>query len=96
MPAGDHWVLALNADFDMNGRVPVDLVYDTIRFENESDSLALYAGREEIARSRGEPLHVTRALPGDAPDLYVAIARNGKKIAGIRTIGLAQKVGEIE
>lgn len=63
--------------------------------EGELDALALYAGREEIARSRGEPLAVNRALPGEALDLYVAIARRGKKIVGYKTLGLAQKVGEI-
>jgi len=57
--------------------------------EGELDSLTLYAGREEIARSRGEPLIVTRALPGEAPDLYVAIAKKGKKIVGYKTLGLA-------
>jgi hypothetical protein len=55
----------------------------------EIDSLALYAGREEIARSRGEPLAVTRARPGAAPDLYFAIARKGKRIVGYKAIGLA-------
>jgi hypothetical protein len=29
-------------------------------------------------------------------DLYVAIARKGKRIVGYKTRGLAQKVGEIE
>jgi len=57
--------------------------------EGEIDSLALYAGREEIARSRGEPLVVTRATPGAALSLYVAIARKGKKIVGYKTLGLA-------
>jgi hypothetical protein len=55
----------------------------------EIDSLVLYAGHEEIARSQGEPLRVTRALPGAAPDLYVAIAKKGKKIVGYKAIGLA-------
>jgi hypothetical protein len=59
----------------------------------EVDSLALYAGREEIARSRGEPLRVTRALPGEALDLYVAIARKGKKIVGYKSLGLALRAG---
>ena len=63
--------------------------------EGELDSLTLYAGREEIARSRGEPLAVTRALPFEALHLYVAIARKGKRIVGYKTLGLAQKVGEI-
>ena len=64
--------------------------------EGELDSLALYAGREEIARSRGEPLHVTRALPGEALDLYVVIAKKGKKIVGYKTLGLAKRGGGIE
>jgi hypothetical protein len=56
--------------------------------EGELDSLALYDGREEIARSLGEPLAVARPLPGEAPGLYVAIARKGKKIVGYKTLTL--------
>jgi hypothetical protein len=62
--------------------------------EGETDSLKLYAGREEIASSRGEPLRVARGLPGDALDLYVAIARNGRKIVGYKTLGLALRAAD--
>jgi hypothetical protein len=85
-----------------DGGIPVEISWTStgegaaplqieVAAEGELDSLVLYAGREEIARSRGEPLVVTRGLPGDALDLYVAIARKGKKIVGYKTLGLAAR-----
>jgi beta-lactamase family protein len=56
--------------------------------EGEFDSMVLYEGSLEIARSTGEPIHVKRPNPDETLHLYVAIARKGKRIVGYKNLGL--------
>jgi len=94
IPAARDGGIPIAISWRPEGRGEAPLRID-IAADGELDSLVLYAGREEIARSRGEPIVVTRALPGDALDLYVAIARKGKKIVGYKTLGLAPYTSSI-
>jgi len=54
-------------------------------------SLALYEGREMIARTDGGPIEVEREVPGGTPAVYLAIARDGERIVGYRALGLVMR-----
>ncbi len=85
-----------------DGGVPLEFAWNPVGEEGEAvsvsvsapqevDSLKLFEGSKEIAVSAGEPISIERPVPGEKPQLYVAVARKGKRIVGYKSLGLAMR-----